>query len=180
MIFLLPLRPPHLPLTSPCASPSLPPPPHLHLPSHLCPPVRPAKSRRPWGRSGVGQRRWGAPGSLFPSDRLQSRVRRGPARGGIGSPGSALCCAAGTPPPHQAPPSAATGGPGWRKKGAVCQGLGSSGSEENPLQRPAQCPQLGKSGKAQHRECWRAHSGSPPARARTPLSPGNNRREVPL
>ena len=94
-----PSPPPHLPLTSPCASPSLPPPPHLHLPSHLCPPVRPAKSRRPWGRSGVGQRRWGAPGSLFPSDRLQSRVRRGPARGGIGSPGSALCCAAGTPPP---------------------------------------------------------------------------------
>lgn len=88
------------------ASPSPPPlrPPHLPRSSHLCPPVRPAKSRRPWGRSGVGQGRWGAPGSLFPSDRLQSRVPRGPAQGGIGRPGSALCCAAGTPPRRLLPP----------------------------------------------------------------------------
>lgn len=36
------------------------------------------------------------------------------------------------------------GGRGGRKRGAGCLGLGSSGSEEHPLQRPVHCPKLGE------------------------------------
>lgn len=69
-----------------------------------------------------------------------------------------------------APPPAVTGGPGWRKKGAGCLGLGVPASEENPLQWPVPRPQLGKSRKAQDTNGWRAHSRSPPARARSSTS----------
>lgn len=36
------------------------------------------------------------------------------------------------------------GGRGGRKRGAGCLGLGSSGSQEHPLQRPVHCPKLGE------------------------------------
>lgn len=164
MIFLLPLRP-H----------------HLHLPSHLCLPARPAESRRPWGLSGVGQGRWGAPGSLLPSNRRKSRVRRGPAWGGMGSPASALRGSARSPP---APPPAATfgGGGGSRlaEEGGGLLGLGSSGSEQNPLLRPAQCPQLGKSRNAPHWEAGERTVGRLRHVPGIPRSPENARREVPL
>ena len=134
------------------------------------PPIRPLSSRtspRPWGRRGVGQGRWGGAGKfalVWPLEKLS------PKRAGLGrnreprerSP--RLCWRLPAPPP------AVTGGPGWRKKGAGCLGLGDPASEENPLQRPVPRSQLGKSRKAQDTNGWRAHSRSPPARARSSTS----------
>lgn len=156
----------HLPLRTP----------HLHLPSHLCLPVGPKKSRRPLGQSGVGQGHWGRWEVCSHSTAFRAKCGEGRRRGGIGSPREVGGRGVSTVSPGNLL-LPRRGGPGWWKKGAwefldlgVLQARGALYGAQPTA------PNSGKCGKAYRKDRWRAHSRSSPARVRR--LPENAPREV--
>lgn len=158
------------------AAPPSPPPPFPPLPSRMSCRV-PAPLGSEWSRTGS---LWGA-GKFAP---IQPPEKPSPERAGVGRNGEPR---ERTPRVGSEPPGASSrrnlrgwGGSRLAEEGGGLLGLGSSGSEQNPLLRPAQCPQLGKSRNAPHWEAGERTVGRLRHVPGIPRSPENARREVPL